>query len=228
MEAHILGAELSHPHWRAGEGVGCVRACAGDMVLSSCGVTVCRHLYIGRRWGIVDAKRSGSFGAACPCASTDCWAAFVWTHSYVSRPREGLSAVHALCAGPQECTSNDIIDDCGGLGNLLYWLSYFVLATYIFANLIISIILDNFAFCFGGLERMIDDNQVRQMKRIWNLYDPKIKRRLPRSMSRPATLGVATRGFRVAPELDEQCLLQRLRGKSLVSILSGWSGGLWA
>ena len=74
--------------------------------------------------------------------------------------------------GPQGCTNDAEMNDCGNGGAAAaFFLSFFYIGSYIFTNLIVSIILDSFSFCFGGFDPMLEDEAILQLRRLWNTYD---------------------------------------------------------
>eukprot|EP01012_Entosiphon_sulcatum_P016050 TRINITY_DN21007_c0_g1_i1.p1 TRINITY_DN21007_c0_g1~~TRINITY_DN21007_c0_g1_i1.p1 ORF type:complete len:2015 (+),score=238.43 TRINITY_DN21007_c0_g1_i1:84-6128(+) len=70
------------------------------------------------------------------------------------------------------CTRNSTWDDCGSAaGAVVYFLSFYILGTYIFKTLVISIILDNFEHCFSQADPLIPRGDVHQYQMAWNEYD---------------------------------------------------------
>ncbi|KAJ9451576.1 Sodium channel protein 60E [Diplonema papillatum] len=70
-----------------------------------------------------------------------------------------------------ECTYSDNFDDCGSRWAFLYFFSFYIIGSYIFLNLVIAVILDNFTHTFNEAKQSITDDDVQVFTSVWTKYD---------------------------------------------------------
>eukprot|EP01059_Diplonema_ambulator_P007671 TRINITY_DN1715_c0_g1_i6.p1 TRINITY_DN1715_c0_g1~~TRINITY_DN1715_c0_g1_i6.p1 ORF type:complete len:1860 (+),score=520.28 TRINITY_DN1715_c0_g1_i6:90-5669(+) len=81
---------------------------------------------------------------------------------------------------PPSCTNQDGIDDCGSRWAFVYFFSFFIIGSYIFLNLVIAVILDNFSHTFSRSKQHITDHDIAVFMSTWMEHDPQGKGFLPR------------------------------------------------
>eukprot|EP01079_Euglenida_sp_SAG-EU17-18_P002429 gene2429-3207_t len=72
------------------------------------------------------------------------------------------------------------VDDCGSFWGYIYFISFFIIAAYVFFNLVIGVVLDNFMDANIPMNFLIPDKQIEQFRRFWSHLDPKGTGFIPR------------------------------------------------
>eukprot|EP01062_Namystynia_karyoxenos_P062593 TRINITY_DN5548_c0_g4_i1.p1 TRINITY_DN5548_c0_g4~~TRINITY_DN5548_c0_g4_i1.p1 ORF type:complete len:2708 (+),score=590.19 TRINITY_DN5548_c0_g4_i1:544-8124(+) len=73
---------------------------------------------------------------------------------------------------PPDCTFTDTWDDCGSRWVYLYFFSFSVIASYIFLNLVIAVILDNFSHTFSQERQFVTMEDKQKFADVWMHMDP--------------------------------------------------------
>eukprot|EP01012_Entosiphon_sulcatum_P009467 TRINITY_DN15328_c0_g1_i1.p1 TRINITY_DN15328_c0_g1~~TRINITY_DN15328_c0_g1_i1.p1 ORF type:complete len:1767 (+),score=237.32 TRINITY_DN15328_c0_g1_i1:47-5347(+) len=75
---------------------------------------------------------------------------------------------------PLRCTKNSMFNDCGSWQAYPFFFSFFVVGSFVFVNLVASIILDNFNHCFtfNTTKVWLTDEHLREFKLVWQTFDP--------------------------------------------------------
>eukprot|EP01062_Namystynia_karyoxenos_P062590 TRINITY_DN5548_c0_g1_i4.p1 TRINITY_DN5548_c0_g1~~TRINITY_DN5548_c0_g1_i4.p1 ORF type:complete len:2618 (+),score=778.93 TRINITY_DN5548_c0_g1_i4:77-7930(+) len=100
------------------------------------------------------------------------------------------------------CTLTPGWDDCGTRWAYLYFFSFSVFASYIFLNLVIAVILDNFSHTFTQEQQFITREDRRKFSEVWLEMDKASTGTLPRGRLgelvvrlAKAECGIVTRGL---------------------------------
>eukprot|EP01062_Namystynia_karyoxenos_P060251 TRINITY_DN5178_c0_g1_i1.p1 TRINITY_DN5178_c0_g1~~TRINITY_DN5178_c0_g1_i1.p1 ORF type:complete len:2069 (+),score=485.17 TRINITY_DN5178_c0_g1_i1:69-6209(+) len=84
---------------------------------------------------------------------------------------------------PPFCTRNDVMDDCGpswpGVVEI-YFLSFFILGSCVVYNLLIGIVIDEFAICYSTRYFSIKPPHIEDYVRSWQVEDVDNRGALPR------------------------------------------------
>mmetsp|Transcript_7656 Transcript_7656/g.28675 ORF Transcript_7656/g.28675 Transcript_7656/m.28675 type:complete len:1958 (-) Transcript_7656:1086-6959(-) len=70
------------------------------------------------------------------------------------------------------CTQTDGFSDCGGIGTYIYFAFFLITGSYVFVNLIISIILFVFSHFYVNINFPIEDADLRGFLKVFSLFDP--------------------------------------------------------
>ena len=91
--------------------------------------------------------------------------------------------MHDCMISPPFCTkgNNYWETDCGNYGvSIFYFCTFYLIITYIILNLLVAIIMENFAL-FSSIEEdsLLSYNDIRQFRKIWNVVDVNRKGWIP-------------------------------------------------
>eukprot|EP01012_Entosiphon_sulcatum_P064420 TRINITY_DN9323_c0_g1_i1.p1 TRINITY_DN9323_c0_g1~~TRINITY_DN9323_c0_g1_i1.p1 ORF type:complete len:1795 (+),score=324.48 TRINITY_DN9323_c0_g1_i1:735-5387(+) len=84
-----------------------------------------------------------------------------------------------LRASNGACTATATFNDCGGRSAVVYFTTFFAIGTYVFLNIVIAIIVDNFTYCFNQRDFMFQAKHLKQYRELWSTVDPKAKGWIP-------------------------------------------------
>uniref|UniRef100_A0A7S1KS90 EF-hand domain-containing protein n=1 Tax=Percolomonas cosmopolitus TaxID=63605 RepID=A0A7S1KS90_9EUKA len=71
------------------------------------------------------------------------------------------------------CTSEDAFNDCGSYVHYIYWVTFYVIGSYLLLNLVIAVILDSFSSSYVESDEkfIIQEEDMHLFREVWSKFD---------------------------------------------------------